>query len=78
MYSEIRPKSCTYGCGVEIYWNTQEDTYFELQSGNKHVCPNRITNKKPSVISPPATAAKPTYYNKKKICKSNNNKTKDG
>lgn len=65
MSSEIRPKSCTYGCGVEIYWNTDENTYWELYSRKKHVCPNRMNTKKPSVISPPATAAKPTYYNKK-------------
>ena len=66
MSSEIRPKSCTYGCGVEIYWNTEENTYWELYSRKKHVCPNIITTtKKPSIISPPATATKPTYYNKK-------------
>jgi hypothetical protein len=31
----------------------------------KHVCPNRTTTKKPSIISHPSNAAKPTYYNKK-------------
>lgn len=64
MSSEIRPKACKYGCGVEIYWNTEENTYWELYSRKKHVCPNRVTTKKPSVILPPPTAAKPTYYKK--------------
>ena len=63
MSSEIRPKSCTYGCGVEIYWNADENIYWELYSRKKHVCPNRTT-KKPSV-KPPTTTAKPIYYNKK-------------
>ena len=67
MASEIRPKSCTYGCGVEIYWNTEENTYWELYSGKKHICPNRTTTKKLSVITPPSNAAKPIYYNKKDL-----------
>ena len=65
MSSEIRPKSYTYGCGVEIYWNTEENTYWELYSRKKHICPNRTTTKKPSVITSPSNAAKPIYYNKK-------------
>ena len=67
MFSEIRPKSCTYGCGVEIYWNTDENTYYELYSKKKHICPNIATyNKEPTIIPPTtaAAAAKPTYYNK--------------
>jgi len=64
MFSEIRPKNCTYGCGVEIYWNTEENTYYELYSRKKHICPNITTYNKESTIVPPNTAAKPTYYNK--------------
>jgi hypothetical protein len=30
MFSEIRSKSCTYGCGVEIYWNAEEITYYKV------------------------------------------------
>lgn len=64
MFSDIRPKSCTYGCGVEIYWNTEENTYYELDSKKKHICPNIATyNREPAII-PPTTAAKPTNYNK--------------
>jgi hypothetical protein len=64
MFSEIRSKNCTYGCGIEIYWNTEENTYYELYSRKKHICPNIATyNKEPAII-PPTTAAKPSYYNK--------------
>ncbi|MGE5634957.1 MAG: hypothetical protein ACM3VV_06960 [Deltaproteobacteria bacterium] len=41
-----------------------ENTYWELYTRKKHICPNRVPNKKSSV-TPPTTAAKPTYYNKK-------------
>src|SRR5918994_1030473 len=44
MFSEIKPKSCSYGCGVEIYWNVEENTYFELYSRKKHICPNKISD----------------------------------
>ncbi|MGE5634764.1 MAG: hypothetical protein ACM3VV_05990 [Deltaproteobacteria bacterium] len=72
MFSEVRPKNCTYGCGVEIYWNTEENTYFELYSRKKHICPNRGSyNNKKSIITPPIYAAKPRYYN------NNNDKKSD-
>jgi hypothetical protein len=64
MFSEIRPKSCAYGCGVEIYWNTEENTYYELYSRKKHICPNIVTYSKEPKIIPPTTAGKPSYYNK--------------
>ncbi|MGZ5551875.1 MAG: hypothetical protein ACXWE7_13925 [Nitrososphaeraceae archaeon] len=64
MFSEIRPKSCTYGCGIEIYWNTEENTYYELYSKKKHIYPNIATYNKESAIIPPTTAANPTYHNK--------------
>lgn len=37
----INPKSCNYGCNTRIYWNTLENAYYEVFSGNKHQCPNR-------------------------------------
>ena len=64
MFSEIRPKSCSYDCGLEIYWNTEENTYYELNSRKKHICPNLLTSNKEPTIIPPNTAAKPSYYNK--------------
>jgi hypothetical protein len=66
MSSEIRSRICTYDCGIVIYWNTEENTYWELNSKKKHVCPNRTTTNIPSVILPPLHATKPTYYNKKR------------
>jgi hypothetical protein len=77
MYSEIKPKSCTYGCGVEIYWNTQEDTYFELHSGNKHVCPNLTIKKSSTITQPPTYATKPKYYNNNNYKKSDSSSTKN-
>jgi len=78
MFSEIKPKSCSYGCGVEIYWNVEENTYFELYSRKKHICPNRIANNnnKPSAINPPTYAMKPKYYNDNKISDLSNNNNK--
>ena len=26
----IYPKPCVYNCGVQIYWNISENTYFEV------------------------------------------------
>ncbi|HSF51795.1 MAG TPA: hypothetical protein VLA74_13630 [Nitrososphaeraceae archaeon] len=37
MSSEIRPKACTYGCGVEIYWNTEENSWSYIQGKNMFV-----------------------------------------
>ena len=28
--NNIYPKSCTYGCDTSIYWNTTENTYFQV------------------------------------------------
>ena len=75
MYSEIRPKSCTYGCGVDIYWNTQEDAYFELHSGNKHVCPNLTIKKSSTITQPPTYTTKPKYYNTNNYKKSDSSST---
>ena len=75
MFSEIRPKSCSYDCGLEIYWNTEENTYYELNSRKKHICPNLLTSNKEPTIIPPNTAAKPSYYNKE-FSNTNEAKTK--
>jgi hypothetical protein len=42
----INPKSCVYNCNTRIYWNTSENTYYEVFSGNRHQCPNRQQGKK--------------------------------
>ncbi len=75
MYSEIRPMSCTYGYGVEIYWNTQEDAYFKLHSGNKHVCPNLTIKRSSTITQPPTYATKPKYYNTNNYKKSDSSST---
>ncbi len=68
----IYPKPCVYNCGIQIYWNTLDNAYFEVFTKKRHLCPNRV-NKLPSV--PNNTSAtvgatttsntKPTYYSKK-------------
>ena len=39
--SNIIPKDCIYKCNTRIYWNNEENAYFEVFSGKKHICPNR-------------------------------------
>ena len=40
----INPKPCVYNCSTRIYWNTQENSYFEVFTKKKHICPNRSSN----------------------------------
>jgi hypothetical protein len=68
----IYPKPCVYNCGVQIYWNTLENAYFEVFTKKKHICPNRvnkpsISNNNASAVAGTATTSntKPTYYSKK-------------
>ena len=56
----IYPKPCSYNCNTQIYWNTSENTYFEVFTKKKHICPNRFNK---SVTNTTATT-KPTYYKK--------------
>ena len=28
--NNIYPKTCTHGCGLQIYWNTSTNEYFEV------------------------------------------------
>ncbi|HSF49625.1 MAG TPA: hypothetical protein VLA74_02595, partial [Nitrososphaeraceae archaeon] len=73
----INPKPCNYGCNTRIYWNTSENAYFEVFSGNRHQCPNRqqqhsnYNNKKAtsSIPSPSQTTTvknKPSSYSTNK------------
>jgi hypothetical protein len=57
----INPKPCNYGCNNSIYWNTSENTYFEVFSGNRHQCPNRSNI---STNTNTTTTSKPNYFNK--------------
>jgi hypothetical protein len=68
----INPKSCVYGCGIQIYWNDSVNEYWEVFTKKKDICPNRgnkssgTTTKiitKDGGITPPSTAQKPHYFN---------------
>jgi hypothetical protein len=69
--NNIIPKDCVYGCNTKIYWNTAENSYFEVFTKKKHICPNRSNNKPTTTTTTTtnttaeATVTKPTYYNKK-------------
>lgn len=60
----INPKLCTYGCGLQIYWNNSTNEYWEVFTKKKHICPNRTSNKPTTTAATPPTN-KPTYYSKK-------------
>lgn len=63
----INPKSCVYGYGIQIYWNTLVNEYWEVFTKKKHICPNRCYKSLGTTtedgITPPSTAQKPRYYN---------------
>src|SRR5215204_1766495 len=63
--NNINPKSCTYGCGLQIFWNASVNEYWEVFTQKKHICPNRV-NKPTTSNTSSATdvSTKPTYYNK--------------
>ena len=61
----INPKPCNYGCNTRIYWNTSENTYFEVFSRNRHQCPNRQQQQgKKASNNVTQTTTKPNYYKK--------------
>ena len=60
----INPKPCNYGCNTRIYWNTSENAYFEVFSGNRHQCPNRSKSVTSTNNTTVTTTNKPSYYNK--------------
>jgi hypothetical protein len=68
----INPRPCVYGCGIQIYWNSSVNEYWEVFTKKKHIRPNRgnkssgtitTTISKDGGITPPSTAQKPHYYN---------------
>src|SRR5215218_2755594 len=51
---------------TNIYWNTLENAYFEVFSGNTHQCPNRQQGNKLQTVTQTTTSiTKPNYYSKK-------------
>jgi hypothetical protein len=61
--NNINPKSCTYGCGLQIFWNSDYNQYWEVFTQKKHICPNRVSNNK-STTTATTTTNRPTYYSK--------------
>ena len=59
----INPKTCNYGCGTRIYWDTVSNSFLEAFSKQKHICKNRSANK-PVSTQNYAHTTKPNYYNK--------------
>ena len=78
----IPTKICIYGCGLNLYWNTSANEYWEVFTKKKHICPNRgkkssgTTTTITAGITPPSTAPKPTYYKKSYSSYSNQQPTK--
>ena len=65
----ITPRPCVYNCGIQIYWNSSVNEYWEVFTKKKHICPNRV-NKSVTANNNTSTASvttsnKPTYYSKK-------------
>lgn len=50
----IKTKDCSYGCGKQIYWNVLQNAYYEANTQQKHICPNRRSS-----------PSKPPYQNQK-------------
>jgi len=46
----LNPKPCSYNSDTRIYWNNEENAYFEVFSGKKHVCPNRSKSVTPTTL----------------------------
>ena len=68
----ITPRPCVYNCGIQIYWNTSVNEYWEVFTKKKHICPNRsnkisatttITTAEGGEITLPSDSPKPRYYN---------------
>jgi hypothetical protein len=59
----IIPKDCSYQCGTRIYWNTSENSYFEVFTQKRHICKNRPNNNN-NVSKPSTYIPKPNYYKK--------------
>ena len=69
----ITPRPCVYNCGIQIYWNSSGNEYWEVFTKKKHICPNRVTNYQQirlittaeggEGITLPSDSPKPRYYN---------------
>jgi hypothetical protein len=64
--NNLNPRPCVYGCGIQIYWNASVNEYWEVLTKKRHICPNIVSNKNKTSITPPSNAPKPYYYNSTK------------
>src|SRR5215211_1976631 len=64
--NNIYPKSCTYGCNTQIYWNVSVNEYWEVFTKKKHICPNRVNKSVTNTINSPTDGIsnKPSYNKK--------------
>jgi hypothetical protein len=70
--NNINPKSCVYGCGIQIYWNNLVNEYWEVFTKKKHICPNRVNKPAVAVANNTVTrttTTKPNYYTYNKFAK---------
>jgi hypothetical protein len=56
-------KLYTYGCGKQIYWNTTKKSYYEVETGNRHLCQNPNSNRSNTQTTTTTNQPRPTYYN---------------
>ena len=67
----ITPRPCVYNCGIQIYWNSSVNEYWEVFTKKKHICPNRGNKSSGNTtittaeggITLPSDSPKPRYYN---------------
>jgi hypothetical protein len=64
----INPRPWVYGYGIQIYWNSSVNEYWEVFTKKKHICPNRGKKSSGTItttdgITPSLTEQKPRYYN---------------
>ena len=66
--NNINPRPCVYNCGIQIYWNSTVNEYWEVFTKKKHICPNRGQKSSTTIggLTTPSNAPKPYYYNSKR------------
>ena len=68
----INPRPCIYNCGIQIYWNSSVNEYWEVFAKKKHICPNRGNKSSGTTttgtadggggITPPSNSTKTTLF----------------
>jgi len=63
--TNIIPKYCSYGCQTRIYWDSATNSYLEVFTKKKHICPNRVNKPVTSNNNTSTATTRPTFYSKK-------------